>query len=237
MLSSPRVLSLPSIADKPRFVAAMFGRIASRYDLMNTLMTGGRDAAWRRLVADGLGAPRQVLDIGTGTARLAATIARRLPGSQVVGVDFSEPMLRAGTERVPLLAADALRLPFADGSFDAITSAFLLRNLADMRAGLAEQARVVRPGGLVVVLETTPGPSGLLRPLFRLYFRGVVPLLGRLVAGDASAYTYLPESSLAFLEPEHLAEVMREFGLAVVSIRRQGFGCVAITRARRIEQE
>jgi demethylmenaquinone methyltransferase/2-methoxy-6-polyprenyl-1,4-benzoquinol methylase len=231
------VLILPSTADKPRFVAAMFGRIAGRYDLMNTLMTAGRDAAWRRLVADGLGAPRRVLDVGTGTARLAATIARRLPRSQVVGADFSEPMLRASTERVPLLAADALRLPFADGTFDAVTSAFLLRNLADIRAGLAEQARVLRPGGLVAVLETTPGPSGLLRPLFRLYFRGVVPLLGRLVVGDASAYTYLPESTLAFLEPERLAEVMREFDLAVISIRRQGFGCVAITRARKIEQQ
>jgi len=228
------VLSLPSTADKPRFVAAMFGRIAGRYDLMNTLMTAGQDGAWRSAVARSLGSPARVLDVGTGTARLAATILRAVPDAQVVGVDFAEPMLRARAARVPVVAADALRLPFPDECFDAVTSAFLLRNLADVAAGIAEQARVLRSGGRLVVLETTPGPRHTwLRWLFQLYFRRLVPLLGHLVAGDAAAYTYLPESSLTFLEPERLAVPMQAAGLEVVSIRRLALGCVAVTIARK----
>ncbi len=228
------MLSLPSTADKPRYVAAMFGRIADRYDLMNTLMTAGQDSAWRSAVAGSLGQPARVLDVGTGTARLAATIARALPTAQVIGADFSEPMLRASRELVPLTAADALRLPFADDCFDAVVSGFLLRNLADVSAGIAEQARVLRPGGGLVVLETTPGPrAGWLRWLFQLYFRRLVPLVGGLVAGDAAAYTYLPESTLAFLEPERLAALMRAIGLEVVSIRRLALCSVAVTVARK----
>jgi demethylmenaquinone methyltransferase/2-methoxy-6-polyprenyl-1,4-benzoquinol methylase len=228
------VLSLPSTADKPRFVAAMFGRIASRYDLMNTLMTAGQDGAWRSAVASSVGSPARVLDVGTGTARLAATIARLVPGAKVVGVDFAEPMLRASDERLPLLAGDALRLPFPDGCFDVVVSAFLLRNLADVGTGIFEQTRVLRPGGRLVVLETTPGPRApWLRWAFQLYFRRLVPLLGGLVAGDAAAYSYLPESSLAFLEPERLALVMRASGLEVISIRRLALGCVAVTIARK----
>jgi demethylmenaquinone methyltransferase/2-methoxy-6-polyprenyl-1,4-benzoquinol methylase len=202
---------------------------------MNTLMTAGQDGAWRRIVAEAVGAAHTVLDVGTGTARLAATIARQLPTARVVGVDFSEPMLRASTDsaRVPLAAADALRLPFADSHFDAVTSAFLLRNLSDVVAGIAEQARVLRPGGRLIVLETTPGPGGWLQPLFQLYFRRLVPLLGALIAGDSSAYTYLPESTLAFLEPEHLAELMRAHGLQEVTVRRLALGTVAVTSARK----
>jgi demethylmenaquinone methyltransferase/2-methoxy-6-polyprenyl-1,4-benzoquinol methylase len=227
------VARLPSTAEKPRFVATMFGRIAARYDLMNTLMTAGQDGAWRGTVAEAVGSAQAVLDVGTGTAKLAATVARQLPGARVVGVDFSEPMLRASTSsaRIPLAAADALRLPFEDARFDAVMSAFLLRNLSDVGAGIAEQARVLRPGGRLVVLETTPGPGGWLQPLFQLYFRRLVPLLGSLVAGDAHAYTYLPESTLAFLEPERLAELLRAHGLHDVSVRRLALGTVAVTSA------
>jgi demethylmenaquinone methyltransferase/2-methoxy-6-polyprenyl-1,4-benzoquinol methylase len=142
-------------------------------------------------------------------------------------------MLRLARPAVPVAAADALVLPFASGQFDAVTSAFVLRNLADLRAGLAEQVRVLRPGGTLVVLETTPGPPGLLRPLYRLFFRSLVPLLGRLVAGDAAAYTYLPESSAAFLEPQRLADELRRAGLDELSQRRLGLGSVALTRGRR----
>ena len=224
---------LPSTADKPRFVAAMFGRIARRYDLMNTLMTVGQDGLWRHRVASLVGPAHAILDVGAGTGKLAATLAARLPSALVIGADFSEPMLRAGAHAQPLVAADALALPFADASFDAVTSAFLVRNLADAATGLAEQARVLRSGGRLVLLETTPGPGGAFGVLFRLYFRGVVPLLGRLIAGDAAAYTYLPESSARFVEPDRLAALLREQGLAVVEVSKLSFGCVAIVAARK----
>jgi demethylmenaquinone methyltransferase/2-methoxy-6-polyprenyl-1,4-benzoquinol methylase len=224
---------LPSAADKPRFVAAMFGRIAPRYDLMNTLMTGGQDGVWRRRVAALVGSADAVLDVGTGTGKLAATVARWLPDARVTGVDFSEPMLRAAPGGLPRAAADALRLPFGDASFDAVTSAFLVRNLADAAAGLAEQARVLRSGGRLVILETTPAPRGPLGGLFRLYFRRVVPLLGRLIAGDAAAYTYLPESSATFVEPDRLAAVLRQQRFTEVVMMRLSFGCVAIVAGRK----
>jgi demethylmenaquinone methyltransferase/2-methoxy-6-polyprenyl-1,4-benzoquinol methylase len=227
---------LPGQADKPRYVAAMFGRIARRYDLMNTLMTGGRDAAWRRAAAEAAlavrgGAPTgiRVLDVGTGTGRLAEAVVDLVPTARVVGIDFSPGMLRLASRRLELAGADALRLPFADDQFDAVVSAFVVRNLADVSAGLAEQMRVLRRGGWLAVLETTPGPGGVLQPAYQVYFRYVVPLLGRLIAGDPAAYAYLPTSTLAFLKPTHLADMLRHLGLVDVVVRRLALGCVAIT--------
>jgi demethylmenaquinone methyltransferase/2-methoxy-6-polyprenyl-1,4-benzoquinol methylase len=155
-----------------------------------------------------------------------------------VGVDFADPMLRTAQRSLPravrLVAADALRLPFADASFDGVASAFVVRNLADLRAGLAEQRRVLRPGGRLIILETTPGPTWKpIRPLFRLYFRGLVPLLGALIAGDAAAYTYLPESVAAFRGPERLAEIVRACGLSEVTTRRLALGSVVLVAALR----
>jgi demethylmenaquinone methyltransferase / 2-methoxy-6-polyprenyl-1,4-benzoquinol methylase len=231
---------LPPASEKPRFVAEMFSRIAPRYDLMNTLMTFGQDAAWRRMVADAVlaagaqrGTLKEVLDVGTGTGRLAQAVLERVPSAHVVAVDFTYAMLHLAPGKLQTAAADALRLPFGDERFDAVVSGFVVRNLADVRSGLAEQVRVLKPGGLLVILETTPGPGGVLRPLYRLYFRNVVPLLGALIAGDPSAYTYLPESTLAFLEPKHLAELMRECGLRTVETRQLMFGSVGLTVARK----
>jgi demethylmenaquinone methyltransferase/2-methoxy-6-polyprenyl-1,4-benzoquinol methylase len=226
---------LPSVADKPRYVAAMFGRIAPRYDLMNTLMTGGQDSRWRRTVAESLvlGDHAQVLDVGTGTGKLAEAVRQAKPRARVIGVDFTLPMLRQAQRDLLFAGADALKLPFADETFDAVVSGFVMRNLADVPAGIAEQARVLRPGGQLAVMETTPGPPNLWRPLFRLYFRRLVPLLGQLIAGDESAYTYLPESTLAFLEPDRLAGVLRENGLVDVTVRRLALGSVAVTSARK----
>jgi len=131
---------------------------------------------------------------------------------------------------------DALELPFADALFDTVVSAFLVRNLADLGAGLHEQARVLKPGGRLVVLEVTPGPSRLLRPFFWLYFRGLVPLLGALIAGDAAAYTYLPESTAAFAAPERVAQLVAEAGLVRVTSRRLSLGTVAVTAGeKRVE--
>jgi demethylmenaquinone methyltransferase / 2-methoxy-6-polyprenyl-1,4-benzoquinol methylase len=235
---------LPLAADKPRYVAAMFARIARRYDLMNTLITFGQDGRWRRSVASALAshisasAPTRagasvVLDVGTGTGRLAQAILDRDPTLVVVAVDLTLRMLQQAPRHFPLTNGDAVMLPFADAQFDAVASGFLVRNLADVEHGIAEQIRVLRPGGVLVILETTPGPGGLLGFLYRLYFRKVVPVLGGLIAGDASAYTYLPASTLAFLEPERLARLLVEHGVEDVRIRRLALGSVAVTQGRK----
>jgi len=211
-------------AHKHLAVQAMFGRIAGRYDLMNTLMTGGLDRLWRRWTAAAAQVPPSgvVLDVGTGTGDLALDIARRVAGARVVGVDYTGPMLarapakaaEAGlADRVSWVRGDGQRLPFPDDSFDAVTSAFVLRNFADLYGAYAEMARVVRPGRRVVALEISPDCLPAWRPFFELYFQRLVPLAGRWLTGDRTAYTYLPASVAAFLGPDALAEVMRDAGL------------------------
>jgi demethylmenaquinone methyltransferase/2-methoxy-6-polyprenyl-1,4-benzoquinol methylase len=219
-------------------VRAMFTRIARRYDVMNAIMTGGRHHAWRRRTATAVAAapPGPVLDLATGTADLALAVRAVRPTAPVIGADFSEGMLHharpklaaRGERRVPLLAADALTLPFRDGTFAAVSSAFLLRNLADLTRGLAEMRRVTVAGGLVVALDITrPSTAGWDR-VFGLYFHRVVPAVGALVAGDRAAYTYLPDSVDRFVSPQGLAELMRRVGLRDVRYRRFGLGTIAL---------
>ena len=178
-------------------VRAMFTRIARRYDLMNSLMTGGRHHAWRRLIAAAVvTAPAgPALDLATGTADLALALRAAMPWRRVIGVDFSEAMLREARAKcaargelgVALLAGEALALPFADQTFACVASAFLLRNLADLPAGLAEMRRVTMPGGLVAALEIVrPAVPGW-DALFGLYFGRLVPLIGALVARERAA--------------------------------------------------
>jgi demethylmenaquinone methyltransferase/2-methoxy-6-polyprenyl-1,4-benzoquinol methylase len=227
-----------SAAGKAEAVRAMFTRIAGRYDLMNSVMTGGRHHAWRRLAAAAVaGAPDgPALDLATGTGDLALALRAARPGRPVVGADFSEamlgqarPKLRARGERgVRLVAADALALPFPDGTFACVTSAFLLRNLADLAAGLAEMRRVTRPGGLVAALEITRPALPGWRALFGLYFNHVVPLVGAAVARDRAAYTYLPRSVERFVTPAELARLMSATGLRQVRYRRLGLGTIAL---------
>lgn len=220
-------------------VARMFGRIARRYDAMNTLMTGGRDAVWRRLAVRAARAPRagRALDVGTGTGKLAVALADAMPGGHVVGVDVTEPMLRQapapsferpGGGRVSLALADALALPFPDATFDCATTAFTVRNVADVGLAFAELRRVVRPGGRVVCLELSQPRTPLWGELFGLFFRRVVPRIGGLIARDAGAYTYLPESVAAFVTPEALAAEMVRSGLRAVRWRRLGLGTVTL---------
>lgn len=216
----------------------MFTRIARRYDLMNSLMTGGRHHAWRRRVALGVaGAPAgAVLDLATGTADLALAVRARTPGRFVAGADFSEGMLRVGqaklrqrrAARVELLVADALALPFRDGAFACVMSAFLLRNLEDLGRGLAEMRRVTARGGRVITLDIVRPAQPLWGAVFGAYFNHVVPAIGAFVAGDRQAYTYLPQSVDRFVTPDELAELMEDVGLRDVTYRRLGLGTIAL---------
>ena len=223
---------------KGEAVRTMFTRIARRYDLMNSLMTGGRHHAWRRRVAlSAAGAPAgPVLDLATGTADLALAVRARIPGRVVAGADFSEGMLRVGqaklrqrrVARVELLVADALALPFRDGAFACVMSAFLLRNLEDLGRGLAEMRRVTARGGRVITLDIVRPAQPLWGAVFGAYFNHVVPAIGAFVAGDRQAYTYLPQSVDRFVTPDELAELMEDIGLRDVTYRRFGLGTIAL---------
>ena len=219
-------------AERARAVSTMFTRIAGRYDLMNSVMTAGRHHAWRRATARAAAAaPRgPVLDLATGTGDLAIALRAIDPTRVVVGADFSLGMLRQARRKVgiALAAADALRLPFADGAFACVVSAFLLRNLVDLDGGLREMARVTRPGGRIVALEITRVVVPVWGGIFGLYFRRVVPALGAMVARDRQAYTYLPASVDRFLTARQLAEAMERTGLHNVHWRSFGLGTVAL---------
>jgi demethylmenaquinone methyltransferase/2-methoxy-6-polyprenyl-1,4-benzoquinol methylase len=238
---------LPAAADKPVYVNRMFARIAPTYDLMNRLMTGGQDQRWRRLLLALCNLPPRgrLLDVGTGTGDIAYAAQQRYPGVQVTGVDFTYEMMavgqakgraRQGTGRPVCFAqGDTLALPFADDSFDAVVSGFLLRNVVDRVVALREQRRVTKPGGRVVVLETTPPSNTPLGPLFQVYFFRIVPLLGGLVSGDREAYRYLPHSTVAFPSPRELSHLLERAGLHYVFYRELMMGSVAIhvgTKAR-----
>ena len=225
--------------DKARFVSEMFSRIAGHYDLMNGLMTVGMHHSWRRVAArETIPIPEgPALDLATGTADLALELSEVHPHREIVGADFSLGMLRVGHQkirrterarRIHLLAADALALPFGDRTFACVTSAFLLRNLADLRQGLREMRRVTRSGGRVVALEITQVTLPGFAPIFRFYFHRVVPGIGRLVARDREAYTYLPQSVDRFLPPPELSRLMEEVGLRGVRFRRLGMGSVTV---------
>ena len=210
---------------KSEQVREMFDAIAPAYDFMNRAMTFGIDRLWRRkavrLMRD---VPhKDVLDIATGTGDLAILMADRLSGSHVTGVDLSEGMIEVGRRkvadhglagRVTLTTGDCLALPFADDSFDCITCAYGVRNFEDLEAGYLEMCRVLRPGGLLVVLELSTPPSALVRPFYNLYTRSIIPAVGRMVSKDTRAYSYLPESIAAVPQREEMCGVMRRAGLA-----------------------
>jgi demethylmenaquinone methyltransferase / 2-methoxy-6-polyprenyl-1,4-benzoquinol methylase len=212
----------------------MFGAIADRYDLMNRVMTFGMDRRWRRLAAEiaGLSPGQSALDVATGTGDLAFELARFVvPGGRVIGVDFTKEMLdharSKGAERdlpVSFELGNALALPFPEHTFDAATCAFGLRNFDDRLKALQEMARVVTPGGRVVVLELTPPKNELARQ----YMNEVVPRLGQLLARAREAYTYLPESAQEFPDPDTLGRMMQQAGLRQVSYRLLNFGTIAI---------
>lgn len=215
----------------------MFSRIAWRYDLMNRLMTLGQDQHWRREVVRQANIPVNgwALDLGAGTGGLGREALRFDPGCHVVAADFTLAMIRTGKKRAGLnriywCSADALRLPYPDESFDAIVSGFLLRNVSRIQQCLAEQRRVLKPGGWLVSLDTTQPTAGLFSPIVNLHLHRLIPFLGRWIVGDGYAYTYLPESTERFLSAESLASLLITVGFREVSFRRLMFGTIAIHR-------
>ena len=221
-------------------VRGMFDRIAGVYDLMNSAMTAGLHHQWRERAVDRaqVGPGSDALDVCCGTGDLALELRRRIgPDGRVVGSDFSEPMLelarrKSGDEGLPVEFgwADALDLPYGDGSFDAVTIGFGARNLADLDKGLAEMARVLRPGGRVVILEITRPEREPLSSFYSLWFDRVVPVIGTL-AGDSDAYNYLPNSVRTFPAPETLAAMMEAAGFTEIRWLLLAGGIIAIHSA------
>jgi demethylmenaquinone methyltransferase / 2-methoxy-6-polyprenyl-1,4-benzoquinol methylase len=219
----------------------MFGRIARRYDLANRLLSGGRDVAWRRrlVAAVRAGAPREVLDLATGSGDVAFALSRALPAARIVGADFCLPMLEeaerkqrtaGGYDNVAFQPGDALALPFPAASFEAVTIAFGLRNLADRARGLAEMRRVLRPGGRLFVLEFSQ-PYAWFRPCYLFYLRRILPAFAGRVTGDRAAYVYLNESIESFPDRAALAAEISAAGFSAVKARALTFGIVALHEA------
>jgi demethylmenaquinone methyltransferase/2-methoxy-6-polyprenyl-1,4-benzoquinol methylase len=218
-------------------VNRMFDRIARRYDAMNSVMTAGLHHRWRERAAEraAVGPGDAALDVCCGTGDLALALWRRVsPGGAVTGCDFSEPMLEIAREKargkradIRFDRADALDLPYEAASFDAVTVGFGVRNLADLDRGLEEMARVLRPGGHLVILEITQPRRPPLSIFYSLWFDRIVPLMGAL-AGDRDAYTYLPQSVRSFPTPQGLASRMDAAGFDRVRVTVLAGGIIAI---------
>ena len=224
-------------------VRGMFDRIAGVYDLMNSAMTAGLHHQWRQRAVDRaeVGPGSDALDVCCGTGDLALELRRRIGADgRVVGCDFSEPMLelarrKSGEEGLPVEFgwADALELPYGDEGFDAVTIGFGARNLADLGRGLGEMARVLKPGGRLVILEISRPQREPLASFYSLWFDRVVPVIGSF-AGDSDAYSYLPHSVRTFPEPESLAAMMDEAGLREIRWLLLAGGIIAIHSARKL---
>lgn len=223
--------------ERAEYVRTMFDGIAARYNLMNRIISGGQDLKWRRFAVEMADLPANgaLLDLATGTGDIAFEALKQYPQATVVGADFALEMMRVGRQQgrkgalVGWTGADALQLPYADNSFDAVVSGYLMRNVADIPRALAEQRRVLKPGGRIVILDTTPPPRNLLQPLILAHLKYGIPLLGMLIGGKSAgdAYRYLPESTRAFKTPEELARLVECAGFSEVRFRTFMFGTMA----------
>ena len=232
--------------DQSRRVREMFAAIAARYDLLNHLLSGNIDKRWRRLVAATLyqalpGGEARILDVACGTGDLSLTLAGKASGkTQIVGVDFCRPMLEIAAAKslnlgaaIPFIEADALALPFRDRTFDGVTIAFGLRNLASVESGLVELLRVLKPGASVAVLEFSKPKYAVFRGLFRIYFTRLLPFVGGLISGSKGAYQYLPDSVSRFPDQSQLLLLMREAGFEQVTYKNLTGGIAALHLGRR----
>jgi demethylmenaquinone methyltransferase / 2-methoxy-6-polyprenyl-1,4-benzoquinol methylase len=222
-------------------VREMFATIATRYDLLNHLLSGNTDKKWRRIVAKRVSEKlssdsSQILDVACGTGDLSLTLFETT-GVRVVATDFCRPMLQIAAGKMPgsvkLVESDALSLPFLDRSFEAVTIAFGLRNLSNVEIGLKELFRVVKPQGWVAVLEFSKPPNALFNALFGFYFIRVLPLLGGIISGSKSAYSYLPNSVQRFPDQQELSRLMNEVGFLQVTYENLTGGIAALHLGRR----
>jgi demethylmenaquinone methyltransferase/2-methoxy-6-polyprenyl-1,4-benzoquinol methylase len=219
--------------EKSRYVQNLFTRIASHYDLMNRLMTAGQDVRWRKDVIRraGLHPNASLLDLGTGTGDLARAALAQQPTAHVTAADFTLEMMRTGrnpADRFSWASADALSLPFPAESFHAVVSGFMMRNVIDNIAALREQYRVLKLKGRIVILDTTRPKRNLFSPFIWLHMHVIIPFLGTLLSGQRDAYTYLPDSTEAFLTAEELASRMAVIGFKQIGYKRLMFGTIAI---------
>ncbi len=223
--------------ERPRYVRQLFRRIARRYNLVNCVMTAGQDRVWRQEVIQlaCLKPGDLLLDIGTGTGALAFEAQHQQPCAQIVAADFTVEMMEIGRQRGVLhwLATDALYLPFDEGTFDVVVSGFLMRNVREVQAALHEQYRVLKPGGRIIILETTCPSRNIFSPWIWVYFRLVIPFLGGLMTGEFEAYKYLYDSTTTFLTAEQLAEEMENIGFREIAYQRKMFGVIAIHRGEK----
>ncbi len=224
--------------ERTRTIGEMFSRLVPHYDRMNRLMTGGRDGRWRTLAVD-CSQPRGavVLDLGAGTGDLSAEF-RRQGAERVAGLDVSAAMLsraeqKFGADGIDWLQGDALHLPFGDGSFDVVASAFVLRNLPDLAGSFAEMSRVLKPGGRLIGLDITHPPDSAWGKLLRVGFEEGVTRVAGLLSGDRSAYRYLPNSLSGYPTADELSRMLESAGLVDVSYRRMSMGAVALHVGRR----
>jgi demethylmenaquinone methyltransferase/2-methoxy-6-polyprenyl-1,4-benzoquinol methylase len=226
-------------------IAGMFDAIAGRYDFLNHFLSAGIDRRWRRRAVQvlGLTGRERVLDLCTGTGDLAIAVMRARPGgARVVGVDFAAEMLRVArdklreawlADRIALVRGDATRVPTADGSFDAITIGFGIRNVEDVSAACREMIRVLKPGGRLALLEFTVPSTPVISSLYLWYLRHVLPRIGRAVSRHDAAYAYLPASIDAFASPDELVKILRQAGFVDVSTARMTCGSVCLYTGRR----
>jgi demethylmenaquinone methyltransferase/2-methoxy-6-polyprenyl-1,4-benzoquinol methylase len=210
----------------------MFTKIAHRYDLMNRLMTGGQDIRWRKEVIKRarLTPNASLLDLGTGTGDLAREALLQQPQAKVTAADFTVEMMRVGKKNGSLQfsAADALNLPFKETNFDAVVSGFLMRNVTDVQQALKEQYRILKPGGRIVILDTTRPKKNLFSPFIWLHMHFIIPTIGGLLSGERDAYDYLPDTTENFLTAEQLAARIIAVGFRKVDFKRLMFGTIGM---------
>ncbi|MBR2772357.1 MAG: bifunctional demethylmenaquinone methyltransferase/2-methoxy-6-polyprenyl-1,4-benzoquinol methylase UbiE [Bacteroidales bacterium] len=219
------------MSDSP--IAAMFDRISPSYDRLNHLLSYNIDKVWRRKTAKIVAcySPKTILDLATGTADLAIALAKRNPQAHIIGTDISEKMLEIGQAKIAkeklenqieLRLGDATALPFEDNSFDTVTVAFGVRNFENMKQGLSEIHRVLKPNGQTFILEFSMPEKFPIKQVYRLYFKHILPKIGKWVSKDASAYTYLPESVERFPKPLEFLRLLSSAGLTESTMRHFG---------------
>jgi demethylmenaquinone methyltransferase / 2-methoxy-6-polyprenyl-1,4-benzoquinol methylase len=220
-------------------IQEMFNNIASDYDKMNKVMTFGMDKYWRRYVVkqSAVGDDSRLLDLATGTGDIIFEALKKY-SPDVTGLDFSDSMLKIARardikKRARWIQADALNLPFENNSFDAVTSGYLMRNVGDIQKAFEEQYRVLKSGGKVVCLDTTPPGKNIIRPFIRIYLKMIIPLMGKILTGNLSAYAYLTESTVNFKSADEIKAIMISTGFSNVIIKKFMFGTIAVHSAEK----